>query len=44
MYHEKGIIGFYKGLGCTYLKIIPLTGLTFTINEKLKNMMNLIQI
>ncbi len=41
MYRKKGIVAFYQGLYCSYLKVIPLTGFCFCINEKLKVIFNI---
>lgn len=32
----QGIVGIYKGMSVTYLKIIPYQGLLFCTNENLK--------
>jgi len=34
IYNSKGVKGFYIGLGITYFKVIPSTGLAFAINDK----------
>jgi len=41
IFNNKGIKGFYMGLGYTYLKVLPLTGFTFTFNEKIKNILEI---
>jgi hypothetical protein len=35
-YEKEGVRGFYKGLGATYLKVMPSSALAFAINEALK--------
>lgn len=35
------MIVFYRGLFCTYAKVIPATAIAFTINEKLKRVRDL---
>ncbi|CAD8163333.1 unnamed protein product [Paramecium octaurelia] len=41
MYREQGLIVFYRGLFCTYAKVMPATAIAFTINEKLKRIRDL---
>ena len=41
LYQSEGIGGFFKGLGITYLKIIPLIGISFSVNEFVKSFLNI---
>jgi hypothetical protein len=41
MYKESGFFVFYRGLFCTYAKVMPATAIAFMINEKLKRLRNL---
>ena len=36
IYKSEGIIGFYRGLGACYIKIIPAVGIQFYVIEQLK--------
>lgn len=41
MFKDQGFFVFYKGLLCTYAKVMPATAIAFAINEKLKRFRNL---
>ena len=38
VYAKSGMIGFYKGLWATYLKVAPMTAILFLTNEQLKRL------
>ena len=41
LYKNEGVLGFYKGLWATYLKVAPMTAILFLTNEQLKRWMNI---
>lgn len=41
LYAREGILGFYKGLWATYLKVAPMTAILFLTNEQLKRWMDI---
>jgi len=36
LWNKEGVLGFYKGLWATYLKVAPMTAILFLTNEQLK--------
>lgn len=41
LWKSEGFAGFYKGLAITYVKIIPMLGLAFMVNEIMKEMLEI---
>ena len=41
LYRSEGVMGFYKGLWATYLKVAPMTAILFLTNEQLKRWMGI---